>query len=279
MLDLHASRFGNGSLSAHSIRQLADQDAGTQERGQGDPVLRIVDSEGAHRRQEEKEQLQRRMSELEHQALQAQMNPHFIFNCLNSIQQYIFGKDISTANKYISGLAKLIRSTLYHSTLPFIPLSDEIDFLSNYLSLEKLRFKDKMTFEFVIGPGIDSHSLIIPPMILQPYVENSMRHGLRHKITGGGHIRIEMRRENDRLHISIEDNGIGRKKAASYKTAEHIEYQSRGMSLTADRIRIMNRAYDKDIKVEVMDLEDDGGRPSGTRVEMQFRLFDVNSEI
>jgi two-component sensor histidine kinase len=232
-----------------------------------------------HRRQEEKEQLQLRMSELEHKALLAQMNPHFIFNCLNSIQQYIFGQDISTANKYISGLAKLIRSTLYHSTLPFIPLAEEIEFLSNYLSLEKLRFKDKMSFEFVIDPGIDSRSLIIPPMILQPYVENSMRHGLRHKIAGKGHIRIEMKKGGDRLFISIEDNGIGREKAASYKTAEHIEYQSRGMSLTADRLRIMNTVYDNDITVEVMDLEDDRGRPAGTRVEIQFRLFDTTNQM
>ncbi len=233
---------------------------------------------GIRHRQEEKEQLNQKMFQLEHRALQAQMNPHFIFNCLNSIQQNIFVQDIFSANKYISGLAKLIRATLHNSSRPFISLAEEIEFLSTYLSLEKLRFKDKMEYTVVADPGIDRHSLLIPPMILQPYVENSMRHGLRHKTEGTGYIRIDIKQESDRLKITIEDNGIGRERAARYKTAEHIEYQSRGMSLTADRIRIMNTAYGKDIKVEVTDLEDDKGLPAGTRVIIQFLLFDNNIE-
>ena len=226
------------------------------------------------RRQEEKEQLNQRMVELENKALQAQMNPHFIFNCLNSIQQYIFGQDILAANKYIAGLAKLIRATLQNSTLSFISLAEEVDFLSTYLSLEKLRFKDKMNYSIRVDPGIDSHSVLIPPMLVQPYVENSMRHGLRHKADGKGSIRIEMKQQGDWLTIIVEDNGIGRQQAARYKTAEHIEYQSKGMSLTADRIRMMNANYDKDIKIEVTDLNDDEG-PAGTRVVIQFRLFDA----
>jgi ligand-binding sensor domain-containing protein/two-component sensor histidine kinase len=231
-----------------------------------------------HRRQKEKDQLNQKMFQLEHRALQAQMNPHFIFNCLNSIQQNIFGQDIFTANKYISGLAKLIRATLQNSTLPFISLAEEVEFLSTYLSLEKLRFKDKMEYSVIVDPGIDKHSLLIPPMILQPYVENSMRHGLRHKTEGKGYIRIEISQDGERLKISIEDNGIGREKAARYKTTEHIEYQSKGMSLTADRIRIMNTAYGKDINVEVTDLEDGKGLAAGTRVIIQFLLFDNDFE-
>jgi LytS/YehU family sensor histidine kinase len=181
-------------------------------------------------------------------------------------------------NKYISGLAKLLRATLHHSTLSFITLAEEIEFLSTYLSLEKLRFKDKMSYNFIIDPGIDRNTVVIPPLILQPYVENSIRHGLRHKTTGKGHITIELKKDKDSLNITIEDNGIGRKKAALYKTAEHIEYQSRGMSVTADRIRIMNAAYGKDIMVQVMDLEDDTGRPAGTRVAIQFTLFETTTK-
>jgi LytS/YehU family sensor histidine kinase len=229
---------------------------------------------GIRRRQEEKEQLNQRMIELEQKALQAQMNPHFIFNCLNSIQQYIFGQDILAANKYIAGLAKLIRATLQNSTVPFITLGEEIDFLSTYLSLEKLRFKDKMDYFIRVDPGIDLHAVLIPPMLVQPYVENSMRHGLRHKPDGKGYIRVEMKQQDDWLTIIVEDNGIGREQAARYKTAEHIEYQSKGMSLTADRVRMMNATYDKDIKVEVTDLRDDRG-PAGTRVVIQFRHFDA----
>ncbi len=233
---------------------------------------------GIRRRQAEKEQLNQRMIDLEHKALQAQMNPHFIFNCLNSIQQFVFTQDILVANKYISGLAKLIRATLHHSSLSFINLAAEIDFLDTYLSLEKLRFKDKMSYSIETGPGIDTRSLLIPPMLIQPYVENSMRHGLRHKKSGNGYIRILMVYVEGRLKITIDDNGIGREGAARYKTAEHIEYQSKGMSLTADRIRMMNTTYGKDINIEITDLVDKDGGATGTRVVIMFRPFDTDRE-
>ena len=227
------------------------------------------------RREKEKEQLSQRMMEMEHTALQAQMNPHFIFNCLNSIQQYIFDQDIFAANKYISGFAKLIRATLQNSSKSFIPLLDEISYLSGYLSLEKLRFKEKMDYSIEIDQDINDESYIIPPMLIQPYVENSMRHGLRHKKEGNGFITVKFRKTGDRLYVTVEDNGIGRKKAGSFKTREHIEYQSKGMSLTADRIRMMNAKYNDSILIDVIDLEDDTGRPTGTRVVMEFPLFHI----
>jgi len=225
------------------------------------------------RRQTEKEDLNRKVAEMEHMALQAQMNPHFIFNCMNSIQQYIFNQDVLAANKYIAGFSRLIRATLQNSTRAFISLPDEISYLSGYLSLEKLRFKDKMDYSIDVGPAVDDPRLLIPPMLLQPYVENSMRHGLRHKTDGQGHINLEFRRTDDRLIITVEDNGIGRKKAGSFKTSEHIEYQSKGMSLTADRIRMMNAKYGDYIRITVEDPVDPGGRSLGTRVVMEFPLF------
>jgi ligand-binding sensor domain-containing protein len=225
------------------------------------------------RRQEEKDQVSRRMTELEHKALQAQMNPHFIFNCLNSIQQYIFAQDIFAANKYITGFAKLIRATLNNSTRTFIPLSEEVDYLSSYLSLEKLRFKDKMDYFIDVDPSIDRHSVLIPPMLIQPYVENSMRHGLRHKTEGKGYIRLTLTQTANQLVVIVEDNGIGRERAAQYKTGEHIEYQSKGMTLTADRIRMMNAGNKERITVEVIDLKDAQDRAAGTRVTISFPLF------
>jgi len=227
------------------------------------------------KREREQEQLSERMMEMEHTALQAQMNPHFIFNCLNSIQQYIFDQDIFAANKYISGFAKLIRATLQNSSKPFISLPDEISYLSGYLSLEKLRFKEKMDYSIEVDQEINDETCIIPPMLIQPYVENSMRHGLRHKAEGKGFITIKFRKVGDRLLVTVEDNGIGRKKAGSFKTREHIEYQSKGMSLTADRIRMMNAKYNDSILIDVIDLEDDTGRPTGTRVVMEFPLFHI----
>jgi ligand-binding sensor domain-containing protein/two-component sensor histidine kinase len=224
-------------------------------------------------RQEEERQLARKMNEMEHMALQAQMNPHFIFNCLNSIQQYIFDQDIFAANKYITGFSKLIRSTLHNSSQSFISLADEVTYLSTYLSLEKVRFKEKMDYTIEVAPDINPETMMIPPMMIQPYVENSMRHGLRHKVNSRGRIWIRMSLAENRLIVVIEDNGIGREKAASYKTVEHIEYQSKGMSLTANRIGLINTLYGEGIGVEVLDLKDSDGRPLGTRVVMKFPLF------
>ena len=228
---------------------------------------------GIRRRQAEKERLSHRLMELENTALQSQMNPHFIFNCLNSIQQYIFDHEALAANKYLTGFARLIRATLHNSSKTFIPLADEIGYLSTYLSLEKLRFKDKMDYCIEVDPAIDKDLFIVPPMLIQPFVENSMRHGLRHKMTGKGMIKLVFRLSDSHLQVTVEDNGIGRKKAASYKTREHIEYQSKGMSMTADRIRTINAKYRNAILIEVTDLEDDKGEPGGTRVVLQFPDF------
>jgi len=225
------------------------------------------------RRQREKDELNLRLIDLEHTALQAQMNPHFIFNCLNSIQQYIFDNEALAANRYLTGFSRLIRATLNNSSKTFIPLADEIDYLSTYLSLEKSRFKQKMDYAIDVAPEINTAQYNIPPMLIQPFVENSMRHGLRHKTSGKGYIHIRFEQNAKKLQVTVEDNGIGRKQAALYKTREHIEYQSKGMSLTADRIRNINAKYNDNIDIDVIDLEDQNGQPAGTRVVMQFPLF------
>jgi hypothetical protein len=230
------------------------------------------------RRQREKDQLARKMMELERMALQAQMNPHFIFNCLTSVQQYVVDRDIFSANKYIAGLARVIRLTLHNSSLAFISLADEVAYLSTYLALEKLRFKEKMEYAIDVDPRILQNSCYIPPMLIQPYVENSIRHGLRHRKGGMGKIWVRVSQGQDLeppgLTVIVEDNGIGRERSAQYKTAEHIEYQSKGMTMTADRIRIINATYAANIRVEVIDLKDAADQPAGTRVVMQFKAFD-----
>jgi ligand-binding sensor domain-containing protein len=225
------------------------------------------------RRQEEREMLSKKMIEMEHSALQSQMNPHFIFNCLNSIQQYIFDQDIYSANRYLTGFASLIRATLYQSTQSYINLEEEISYLSNYLSLEKLRFKDKMNYNIDVDPAVNLQTALIPPMIIQPYVENSIRHGIRSLPNGGGIIKIQILPAGDKLAIFIDDNGIGREKAMQNRTLEHIEYQSRGMSLTADRIRLINALHGDGIRIEVIDLKDDLGQALGTRVVIHFPQF------
>jgi ligand-binding sensor domain-containing protein len=225
------------------------------------------------RREKEREELTQRLAELENTALQAQMNPHFIFNCLNSIQQYIFDLDVLAANRYLTGFARLIRATLNNSSKEFISLSDEIDYLSTYLSLEKGRFKEKMNYTIETDPSVEPEECLIPPMMIQPFAENAMRHGLRHKTGLDGYIHIHIALVGDKLRVVVEDNGIGRRKAAGYKTSEHIEYQSKGMSLTRDRMRMMSVKYHDSIHIDVIDLEDSAGQASGTRVVMFFPLF------
>ncbi len=225
------------------------------------------------RSQDQQDRLMREKAELENKALQAQMNPHFMFNCLNSIQQFIFDGDELAVNTYISGFARLIRATLHNSSRPFISVTDEIDYLSTYLSLEKMRFKDKMEYLIEIDPAIDQEKSLLPPMLIQPYVENCMRHGLRHKESGMGYILITMRRDAGRLTVVVEDNGIGRKKAMEYKSGEHIEYQSKGMSMTADRIRIIGAVYGEDILVKVEDIVNESDRPAGTRILISLPEF------
>jgi ligand-binding sensor domain-containing protein len=227
----------------------------------------------AQLQQEEKERLNRKMNELENMALQAQMNPHFIFNCLNSVQQFIFDQDTFLANKYISDLATLIRATLHYSNKPFITVRQEIDYLNTYLSIEKVRFNSKMDYRLEVDESVRQDELQVPPMLIQPYVENGIRHGLRHKKTGKGLITVAIRMLEDALQVIVEDNGIGREMSARYKTREHIEYQSRGMSLTADRIRMLNGINRQQIHVRVEDLRDAAGGPLGTRIILMFPLF------
>jgi ligand-binding sensor domain-containing protein len=226
------------------------------------------------RRQQDQKAMQgRRMAELEHIALQAQMNPHFIFNCLNSIQQFVFDKDMMATNEYISSFARLIRATLNQSSRPFISVAEEMEYLSDYLSLEKMRFKNKMDFFIELGKEVEAGDLLLPPMLLQPYVENSVRHGLRHKAGGPGYIHIHFGTHGGRLVVTIRDNGIGRKKAMEYKTGEHIEYQSKGMSMTSARIQMINILYKSQIDVKVEDLQDERGQPKGTLIVINFPVF------
>jgi LytS/YehU family sensor histidine kinase len=216
---------------------------------------------------------------LEHIALQSQMNPHFIFNCLNSIQQFVFDKDMMATNEYISGFARLIRATLNHSSRPFISLAEEVEYLGDYLSLEKVRFKNKMDYRITVEPELDVRRSLLPPMLLQPYVENCIRHGLRHKTSGHGIVHIHFRKEGERMVVNIRDNGIGRKKALEYRTREHIEYQSKGMSLTSARIQMIRVLYKSEIEVQVEDLQDRDGRPEGTRIQIRFPVFnDVSGQ-
>lgn len=219
----------------------------------------------------EKQHLHEKIMELEQRALKSQMNPHFIFNCLNSIQKYILEKDTLQANKYLHLFSKLIRQTLDISSQISIPLHEEVNYLTNYLSLEQMRFGG--SFNFSVKLDGQANNFRIPGMILQPFVENSIRHGIRYKEDGKGLIIVEIKIIQNQLQCMIEDNGVGRAKAETYKSLQHIEYQSRGMSLTAERIDAINRSSKAEkITIEVIDLENEKTEACGTRVCIVFPL-------
>ncbi|MES2646125.1 MAG: histidine kinase [Bacteroidota bacterium] len=207
---------------------------------------------------------------LEQQALQAQMNPHFIFNCLNSIQQYILVNDKHKANLYLTGFSSLIRQTLNLSSAKTIKVSDECLFLNRYLEMEQMRFNYMFSFFFTGNKNPEIEDLQIPSMLLQPYIENAIRHGLRHKTDGKGILNISFELVDHTLTCKITDNGIGRSKAAEYKTQQHIEYQSKGMSLTAHRISLLNKINGGTINLEIFDLTNEFGQATGTEVKIQI---------
>jgi len=232
-------------------------------------LLRYFNSR-VRKREAEKSRINSRISELEQLALKSQMNPHFIFNSLNSIQQYVMDKDIAGANRFISGFSKLIRQTLDFSSKPLVPLADEIGYLRTFLELEKNRLEDKFTFEVSVAEDLKDSDHLVPPMILQPYLENSLRHGIRFRKDNEGRIAVRVNKLGNRMICVIEDNGVGRKLAAQYKSLNPIEYQSKGMRLTADRLELINRNIKNKIEVHIDDIELDDGSPAGTKVTVSF---------
>jgi sensor histidine kinase YesM len=163
--------------------------------------------------------------------------------------------------------------TLNNSSRLLVTLADEVDYLTSYLSLEKMRFENKIDYEFVIEDGIDPLTIMLPPMLVQPFVENALQHGLHHKQGDKGLIRIRIEKATEKLKVIVEDNGIGRKAAAGRKKTGLKEYSSKGMALTEDRIDIINKLYKESASIEISDLIDETNSPSGTRVVIILPLF------
>ncbi len=224
------------------------------------------------RKLEEKNILQKQFAALEQQALQSQMNPHFIFNCLNSIQQYILTNDKEKANKYLTGFASLMRQTLDNSGKKAITVADEVRYLRQYIEMERMRFGDTFTYKISVDDNLRQDYTEMPAMLLQPYVENALRHGIRYKTDGTGRLDINFYTENGYLCCSIKDNGVGREKTAALKSLQHIEYQSKGMSLTQKRVELLNRMTDEVITTAVIDLKDQQGHAAGTEVVVRIPL-------
>jgi LytS/YehU family sensor histidine kinase len=206
------------------------------------------------------------------QALAKQMNPHFIFNALNSIHNFILENDKNTSSYYLSKFASLMRQTLENSTKETITLAEEIQTLTYYLELEQMRFKNSFEFSIRVSEDIDDSFIEIPPFLLQPYVENSLWHGIMNKTDGHGSIKLEYTIEDEFIVCTIEDNGIGREKAAEIKAKSNTKHKSHGTSITEKRISIINSLYGTEVGVKYHDLKDEKGNASGTRVVVRISM-------
>jgi ligand-binding sensor domain-containing protein len=197
-------------------------------------------------------------------ALKAQMNPHFMYNTLNSIQALILKQDIRNSNLYLSRFSHLMRQVLDVSGKEEISLAEEAEILELYLSLEKLRFGDHFSYQISISADIDSHNTYLPPLILQPFVENAIKHGLLHK-KGEKHLLISLEKERNSLVCRIRDNGIGRKRSEEIKLRQQEKHRSFSTEATRKRLELLNHTRHKKISLEILDLYDQQ-QPSGTEV-------------
>jgi len=197
----------------------------------------------------------------EQKMLRSQMNPHFIYNSLNSIQSFISENESYLAEKYLANFAKLMRGILEHSRKEFVILDDELELLEIYLQLEKLRFNNKFNYSISVDEEIESDFIAIPPMIIQPFLENSIKHGFKN--IDNGFIKIEIQLKDETLTCTIDDNGIGRE--ASMKNKSQKSHNSLGMNITAERLQNISIHNNATATVEIIDKYD-GDKPLGTTV-------------
>lgn len=235
----------------------------------GAKIVKAESEEAMRRKEAELRELDRKLAESELTALKAQMNPHFLFNCLNSINWYIIKNRPLDASKYLTKFSRLIRLILDNSKHQKISLAEEIEALRLYIEMEAIRFEEKFHYDFLLDDELDPGEVKVPPMILQPYVENAIWHGLMH-LERPGHLRIALRREGAYLHCVIEDNGIGRTASRARKSAAVGERESKGMEITAHRIALLNKADGSEDLVRIVDLYDEKENPAGTKVELRL---------
>ena len=222
------------------------------------------------RRQREQRKLQNAAEklQLEHQALYAMMNPHFTFNALQSIQYFIHRQDRKSANKFLSSFAKLVRKNLESTKVDFISLAEEVERLKLYMSLEKMRFPEKFDFQVRVEPGVDLSETQLPPMLLQPFVENSIKHGIM-PLEEGGLITVDISQQNEEyLRILIQDNGIGLKASQIRRANRPNDHVSRGMQITKDRLALFARITGKEYSLDIFETEDEAHQTRGTTVKL-----------
>jgi ligand-binding sensor domain-containing protein/two-component sensor histidine kinase len=224
----------------------------------------------AEYRQREAENRQQ-MAETETAILRLQMNPHFIFNSMNSINAFMLKHDIDTASDYLGRFADLMRAILNLAAKPSIPVSDEIELLEKYLRTEAMRFEKSFSYTFDVDPDIDPDDTVVPTMILQPFVENAIWHGLLNK-NGAGHIRIGFKNRDGQLVCSVEDDGIGREAARRIKNGASV-HGSKALAITRRRLELLQAETGADAGYQIEDLYHADGQAAGTRIEVHLPML------
>ncbi len=223
-----------------------------------------------HRQEKKEAEISRKIMELEKRALQAQMNPHFIYNSMNSIQQFILMQDTEGAMKYLTRFSRILRTVLNMSSQNRIPLYEEIRLIEDYIELEQMRFPHKFTYAIRISPELNIHAIEIPPFFIQPQVENAIRHGLLNKPIPG-HLLVELKKEKENVLIVVEDDGIGREAARAGRINEVGSHDSRGLAIMEERLKHLY-ADPHLHPFRITDLYDVGHHPAGTRVEIMLPM-------
>jgi two-component sensor histidine kinase len=224
------------------------------------------------KKQKEKEKAihEKELVELEAKALRAQMNPHFVFNSLNSIKSLINKNENDTAANYLTTFSKLIRSLFQNSDKREVSLKEELETSQLYTQLEKMRFGEKVEFVFDIDESIDLKDFKVPALILQPFIENAIWHGLMPK-EKGGRVTISVKRSNGSIQCIIEDNGIGREQSKKFKPQYETSHESRGIGLTQSRLELDKLLNEREDNIFIIDKEDENGKPEGTKVVITFK--------
>lgn len=216
-------------------------------------------------------EFKQQLTDLEMKALRAQINPHFIFNCMNSINLLILNGNAEDASRYLSKFAKLIRMILENSEEASVSLEDELQMVEHYIQLEAMRFKEKIDYEIHVEDAINKNETHIPSMVLQPFVENAIWHGLMHKVDSGGMLLIKIAERDNVLLCTVEDNGVGRERSREIQDTSMVRHNGVGMKITEQRLRLLNEDQLEEL-ISVIDLTDAQHHSSGTRIQIKIPI-------
>jgi LytS/YehU family sensor histidine kinase len=212
--------------------------------------------------------LNKQFAELELKALQAQMNPHFVFNSLSAIQYFIQINEQKQADEYLAKFASLMRLFLESSKNKYLSLAEELRLIKLYVEMEQLRFRNRFDLKMEVNHDINQHNTFVPTMLLQPFVENAINHGLFHK-KGKGILSLHIQPSHEGGVVCIvEDDGIGRERAMEIRKRSNRNYRSRAIQITNERLQVLSTVEGYNIQINITDLVDNNGEPTGTRVEI-----------